>query len=88
MRAQAGVGTMFTFSGDFLVGISYPTLSKPDVLSDYAFLIFLGLLVVFIVFIYFCCARDAPSVRLTKSKPSLTASRRRRPSPWADVDPF
>ncbi|KDO29004.1 hypothetical protein SPRG_20110 [Saprolegnia parasitica CBS 223.65] len=85
--SAGGVGTMFTFSGDFLVGISYPTLSKPDVLSDYAFLIFLGLLVIFIVFIYFVVPETAQRT-FDEIQAEFDRVSPPSPKPVADVDPF
>ncbi|KAF0716066.1 Aste57867_3046 [Aphanomyces stellatus] len=52
LHANAGaIGTMFTWLGNFLVGVFYPTLSDPSNLGVYAFSIFIGLLVVFVIFV-------------------------------------
>ncbi|RHY32651.1 hypothetical protein DYB32_002366 [Aphanomyces invadans] len=52
LRANAGsVGTMFTWISNFFVAVSYPVVASEDSLGNYAFLIFLGILVVLIVFI-------------------------------------
>ncbi|OQS07557.1 glucose transporter [Thraustotheca clavata] len=60
LHANSGaIGTMFTFWGDFMVGIFYPTLSKQSVLGDYAFLVFVGTLIGFVIFTYFVVPETA-----------------------------
>ncbi|ETV80472.1 hypothetical protein H257_06743 [Aphanomyces astaci] len=52
LHANAGsIGTMFTWLGNFIVGVLYPTLSAPDSLGAYAFSIFVALLVGFVLFV-------------------------------------
>ncbi|OQR89791.1 hypothetical protein THRCLA_09580 [Thraustotheca clavata] len=51
--SAGGVGTMCSWIGNFLVGTFYPTLSKPDVMGNYTFLIFLGTLIFFVLFTKF-----------------------------------
>ncbi|CAK4253876.1 unnamed protein product [Aphanomyces euteiches] len=52
LHAPAGaVGTMFTWLCNFLVGVFYPTLSNPSNLGVYAFSIFIGCLVLFVLFV-------------------------------------
>ncbi|KDO29009.1 hypothetical protein SPRG_20115 [Saprolegnia parasitica CBS 223.65] len=85
--SAGGIGTMFTFSGDFLVGVSYPTLSKPDVLSDYAFLIFLGFLVIFIVFTYFVVPETAQRT-FDEIQAEFDRVSPPSPKPVTEVDPF
>ncbi|OQR89007.1 hypothetical protein ACHHYP_06524 [Achlya hypogyna] len=54
LHSNAGsIGTMCTWLGNLLVGVFYPTISKQGNLGDYAFFIFVGLLLVYIAFIYF-----------------------------------
>ncbi|OQR89006.1 glucose transporter [Achlya hypogyna] len=48
-----GIGTMCTWLGNLLVGVFYPTISKPSNLGNNAFFIFVGFLVAYVVFIYF-----------------------------------
>ncbi|ETV80503.1 hypothetical protein H257_06769 [Aphanomyces astaci] len=52
LHANAGsVGTMFTWVSNFFVAVFYPVLASEDSLGNYAFLIFVGILVLLITFI-------------------------------------
>ncbi|KAF0697250.1 Aste57867_12022 [Aphanomyces stellatus] len=54
LHANAGsVGTMFTWVCNFLIGVYYPILSSDDKMGNYAFCIFIGLLVAFVLFVFF-----------------------------------
>ncbi|KAF0699747.1 Aste57867_9674 [Aphanomyces stellatus] len=55
LRANAGsVGTMFTWLSNFTVAVVYPTLASEDNLGNYAFTIFIGFCVAYILFVVFC----------------------------------
>ncbi|OQR87132.1 glucose transporter [Achlya hypogyna] len=50
--SAGGIGTMATWLANLLVGVFYPTLSAADCIGDYAFLIFVGTLTFYTVFVY------------------------------------
>ncbi|OQR90252.1 glucose transporter [Achlya hypogyna] len=53
LHAKAGgVGTMTTWIADLLVGLFYPSIADAGALGNYAFLLFVGLLVAYATFTY------------------------------------
>ncbi|OQS01832.1 hypothetical protein THRCLA_21598 [Thraustotheca clavata] len=78
---------MATWLGNLLVGVFYPTLSKDNALGNYAFFIFVGFLIFYILFTYFVVPETAHKTsdeiqREFNIEPAPVAEKEINADPW------